>query len=51
MLCAPSNRRKPFSYHTKMSDFENFRALSQFVRFLVKKKKDINSEKCIEYGK
>ena len=36
MLCAPSNCRRPFSYHTKMADFEYFRVLS---------------EKCIEYGK
>ena len=28
MLCAPSNRRRPFSYHTKMADFEYFRVLS-----------------------
>ena len=34
MLCAPSNRRRPFSYHTKMADFEYF---SCFVRFLVNK--------------
>ena len=36
MLCAPSKRQRPFSYHTKMADFEYFRVLS---------------EKCIEYGK
>ena len=30
MLCAPSNRRRPFSYHTKMTDFEHFRVLSVF---------------------
>ena len=24
MLCAPRNRRQPFSYHTKMADFEFF---------------------------
>ena len=30
MLCAPSNRRRPFSYHTKMADFEYFRVLSVF---------------------
>ena len=46
MLCAPDNRRRPFSYHTKMAD----RVFSCFVRFLVKQI-DINSEKCIEYGK
>ena len=34
MLCAPSNRRRPFSCHTKMADF---RVFSCFVRFLVKK--------------
>ena len=28
MLRAPSNRRRPFSYHTKMADFENSRVLS-----------------------
>ena len=33
MLCAPSNCRRPFSYHTKMADF---RVFSCFVRFLVK---------------
>ena len=33
MLCAPSNRQRPFSYHTKMADFELF---SCFVHFLVK---------------
>ena len=27
MLCAPCNRRRPFSYHTKMTDFEYFRVL------------------------
>ena len=30
MLCAPSNRRRPFSYHTKMVDFEYSRVLSIF---------------------
>ena len=30
MLCAPSNHRRPFSYHTKMADFEYFRVLSIF---------------------
>ena len=30
MLCALSNRRRPFSYHTKMADFEYFRVLSVF---------------------
>ena len=30
MLCAPSNCRRPFSYHTKMADFEYFRVLSIF---------------------
>ena len=28
MLCAPNNRQRPFSYHTKMADFEYFRVLS-----------------------
>ena len=45
MLCAPSNRRRPFSYYTKMTGFEYFR-----VGFLVKKI-GINSKKCIENGK
>ena len=33
--------------------YENggLQVFSCFVRFLVKKKSDINSEKCIEYGK
>ena len=35
MLCAPNNRRRPFSYHKKMADFEYS---SCFVRLLVKKK-------------
>ena len=30
MLCAPSNRRRPFSYHTKMADFNYVRVLSVF---------------------
>ena len=30
MPCAPSNRRRPFSYHTKMADFEYPRVLSVF---------------------
>ena len=30
MLCAPSNRRRPFSYHTKMADFEYSCVLSVF---------------------
>ena len=30
MLCAPNNRRRPFSYHMKMADFEHFRVLSVF---------------------
>ena len=30
MLCAPNNRRRPFSYHAKMADFEHFRVLSVF---------------------
>ena len=30
MLCAPSNRRRPFSYHAKMAAFEYFRVLSVF---------------------
>ena len=46
MLCAPSNRRRPFSYYTKMADFEYFRILSVFSL----KKNAINFEKCIEYG-
>ena len=44
MLCAPSNRRWPFLYHTKIAD----RVFSCFVRFLVKQI-GINSQKCIEY--
>ena len=31
MLCAPSNRRRPFSCHTKMADFEYFRVLAIFL--------------------
>ena len=38
MLCAPSNRGRPFSYHTKMADFEYFRVCS----FSLGKKKGIN---------
>ena len=30
MPCAPGNRRRTFSYHTKMADFEYFRVLSVF---------------------
>ena len=30
MLCATSNRWRPFSYHTKMADFEYFHVLSVF---------------------
>ena len=30
MLCAPSNRRRSFSYHTKMADLDYFRILSVF---------------------
>ena len=30
MPCAPSNRRRPFSYHTKMADFHYSRVLSVF---------------------
>ena len=30
MLCAPSNRRRPLYYHTKMADFGYFRILSVF---------------------
>ena len=30
MLCAPNNRRRPFSYHTKMADFEYLSVLSVF---------------------
>ena len=29
-LCAPSNRRRPFSYHTKMTDFKYFHLLPVF---------------------
>ena len=46
VLCAPSNRRRPFSYHTKMADFEYFRVLS-----VSSWKIGRNSEKCTEYGK
>ena len=40
MLCAPSNRRRPFSLYTKMADF------SCFLRFLVKII-DINQESVL----
>ena len=30
MLCAPNKRSRPFSYDTKMADFEYFRVLSVF---------------------
>ena len=30
MLCAPSKRRQPFLYHTKMTDFDYFPVLSVF---------------------
>ena len=40
MLCAPSNRRRPFSYHGRL------RVFLCFVRFLVKQI-GINSENCI----
>ena len=30
MLCAPNNRRRPFSNHTKLADLEYFRVLSVF---------------------
>ena len=30
MPCAPCNRRRPFSCHTKMADFEYFRVLFVF---------------------
>ena len=30
MLCALSNRRRPFSFHTKTAEFEHFRVLSVF---------------------
>ena len=46
MLCAPSNYRRPFSYHTKMADL----VFSFSVRFLVQTI-GINSKKCIKYGK
>ena len=39
------NRRRSFSYHTKMDYF------SCFVRDFLVKLFSINSEKCIEYGK
>ena len=39
MLCAPNNRWRPFTYHTKMADFSR------------EKKIDKNSEKYIEYDK
>ena len=32
LLCAPSNRQRPFSYHTKIADFDFFRVLSVFFR-------------------
>ena len=44
MLCGPSKRWRPFSYHTV------HRVFLVFVRVLVAKI-GINSEKCIEYGK
>ena len=44
MLCAPSNRRRPFSYQAKMAAFEYLRDLSV-------KRIGINSEKCVQYGK
>ena len=47
MLCTPSNGQRPFSYYTKMVDFQVF---SCFVCFL-EEKTGINSEECIEYGK
>ena len=47
MLCAPNNRRRPFSYDTKMADFAYFRVSSVFSC----KNIDKNSEKSIEYGK
>ena len=31
MLCAPDNRLRPLSYHTKMVDFEYFLVLSAFL--------------------
>ena len=42
MLCAPSQRRRPFSYRIRMAD-------ECFVHFLVKKSRH-NSAKCIGYG-
>ena len=48
MLCAPSNPRRPFSYHTKMADFKYFRVLSVFSWHFCG---GINSEKCTGYGK
>ena len=46
MLCAPSNRWRPFS---DRKENVGLRVFSCFVRFLVKEF-GINSEKCIEYG-
>ena len=47
MLCAPSNRWRPFS---DRKENVGLRVFSCFVRFLVKEF-GINSKKCIEYGK
>ena len=37
MLCAPSNRWRPFLYHTKMMDFKYFRVLSVFSWYKLRK--------------
>ena len=44
MLCTPSNRRPPLSYHTKMADFGVL--CSSSLENICN-----NSEKCFEYGK
>ena len=43
VLCAPNNRRGHFHIIRKW--------WTSFVRFLMQTKIDLNSEKCIEYGK
>ena len=45
MLCAPSNCRRPFLYHTKMADLWSLFVFCSFSG----EKIDISSEKCIEY--
>ena len=47
MLCAPNNRRWPFSYHTKISGFEYFRVLSVFSwKRLTKTQKSVLNMAC-----